>query len=96
MYVEGVGQKSGPCTATFNDLLCLNVSNTQNKICKFLYKHNCVLNPWYSLGKRLGWAPVPEWMQRQKKNPRSFQKSNPGHPVKQILCIVQQTSDLAG
>jgi hypothetical protein len=23
MYVEGVGQKSGPCTATFNDLLCL-------------------------------------------------------------------------
>jgi hypothetical protein len=22
MYVEGVGQKSGPCTATFNDLLC--------------------------------------------------------------------------
>jgi hypothetical protein len=20
MYVEGVGQKSGPCTATFNDL----------------------------------------------------------------------------
>jgi hypothetical protein len=21
MYVEGVGQKSGPCTATFNDLL---------------------------------------------------------------------------
>jgi hypothetical protein len=26
MYVEGVGQKSGPCTATFNDLLCLRVS----------------------------------------------------------------------
>jgi hypothetical protein len=23
MYVLGVGQKSGPCTATFNDLLCL-------------------------------------------------------------------------
>jgi hypothetical protein len=22
-YEEGVGQKSGPCTATFNDLLCL-------------------------------------------------------------------------
>jgi hypothetical protein len=22
MYVEGVGQKSGPCTATINDLLC--------------------------------------------------------------------------
>jgi hypothetical protein len=22
MYVEGMGQKSGPCTATFNDLLC--------------------------------------------------------------------------
>jgi hypothetical protein len=24
-YVEGVGQKSGPCTATFNDLLCLKI-----------------------------------------------------------------------
>jgi hypothetical protein len=22
MYVEGMGQKSSPCTATFNDLLC--------------------------------------------------------------------------
>jgi hypothetical protein len=26
MYVEGVGQKSGPCTATFNDLLCFPYS----------------------------------------------------------------------
>jgi hypothetical protein len=25
MYVEGVGQKSGPWTATFNDLLCFRV-----------------------------------------------------------------------
>jgi hypothetical protein len=27
MYVEGVGQKSGPCTATFNDLLCFPYQN---------------------------------------------------------------------
>jgi hypothetical protein len=26
MYVEGVGQKSGPCTGTFNDLLCFLTS----------------------------------------------------------------------
>jgi hypothetical protein len=39
MYVEGVGQKSGPCTATFNDLLCFpyrplpkhRTTQTQNK-----------------------------------------------------------------
>jgi hypothetical protein len=28
MYVEGVGQKSGPCTATFNDLLCFPYNDT--------------------------------------------------------------------
>jgi hypothetical protein len=30
MYVEGVGQKSGPCTATFNDLLCFIYDLSQN------------------------------------------------------------------
>jgi hypothetical protein len=28
MYVERVGQKSGPCTATFNDLLCFFMNVT--------------------------------------------------------------------
>jgi hypothetical protein len=27
MYLEGVGKKSGPCTATFNDLLCFPYKN---------------------------------------------------------------------
>jgi hypothetical protein len=32
MYVEGVGQKSGPCTATFNDLLCFRFTYTESLI----------------------------------------------------------------
>jgi hypothetical protein len=30
-FVEGVGQKSGPCTATFNDLLCFYISTIYQK-----------------------------------------------------------------
>jgi hypothetical protein len=32
MYVEGVGQKSGPCTATFNDLLCFTQTHAQRDL----------------------------------------------------------------
>jgi hypothetical protein len=39
MYVEGVGQKSGPCTATFNDLLCFIYIYTRHAfhVCSLIY-----------------------------------------------------------
>jgi hypothetical protein len=49
--VKGVGQKSGPCTATFNDLLCLMVifvtihywSWEKATFKKYIYKENLLL-----------------------------------------------------
>jgi hypothetical protein len=38
MYVEGMGQKSGPCTATFNDLLCFHLPvKTRTMIQNIIY-----------------------------------------------------------
>jgi hypothetical protein len=41
MYVEGMGQKSGPCTATFNDLLCLGFMGAYLSRRKFVSMTQC-------------------------------------------------------
>jgi hypothetical protein len=74
MYVEGVGQKSGPCTATFNDLLCFpqHILSLLSLLC---LHHSLPYNGFQRMGSQT--TPMPPLPASNSNDSQGMNRNSP-------------------